>query len=88
MNWKFWKRSVKKPLVCDHIRVKSNPVGHYDKAWLEDGHFTSFMLLHCTRCGRLTGFPASNFQMALDRGTPETKQALEILRPKVEGAKP
>jgi len=51
-------------------------LGHFEKAVLSDGGWTSFYLHRCLTCGRLGGFPTDNFNLAVTRGGEEVQQIL------------
>ena len=48
---------------------KFRRIVYVTKASLKDGHHTSFELLQCQDCGLFTGFPDSNFCLAIREGT-------------------
>ena len=50
-------------------------IGSWDGCPLEGGH-TQFIVQRCKECGGTCGFPQSNFDMALAKGTSETKKKL------------
>jgi len=50
---------------------------------LKDGHFTSFIVMKCGRCGGMVGFPSDNLELALKEGTPKVKDQLRVLAERV-----
>ena len=80
MGWKFWEKSITSD-TCSHTGV--DLLGHLDHVPLHDGHYTSFMLMKCTGCGGMVGFPQSNLDLALLEGTQEVKYQLRVLAEKV-----
>lgn len=52
-------------------------LGHFEKAVLKDGHWTSFYLHRCLTCGLLGGFPSENFNMAVSQGDEEVQRILK-----------
>lgn len=64
---------------CTHDRTTIQ-IGYWEGCPLEGGGHTDFAVLRCQSCGKFCGFPDSNLQLALDRGTEKTKARLrEIL---------
>lgn len=60
-------------------------IGSWDGCLLEGFAHTSFMLLKCSICGGISGFPPKNLEIALKTGTPETKGKLaEIIKEATE----
>jgi hypothetical protein len=51
-------------------------IGSWDGCPLKGGGHTSFFVERCLDCGKITGFPRSNFDKALEKGTIETKAKL------------
>ena len=51
-------------------------LGHFEKAVLKDGGWTSFYLHRCLTCGLLGGFPSDNFTLAATQGGAEVQQIL------------
>jgi hypothetical protein len=76
MHWKFWKKPSS-PKVCDHLNCPSPWIYDLDYLWMKDGHHTSCMLLRCSRCNSIIGFPDDNLRIAIKKGTPETLCILE-----------
>jgi len=63
--------------TCDHIGCKVEQAGFMECAPLRDGHWTQFMLLKCTRCGKIYGFPDDNLKSAIENGTEECLEELK-----------
>ena len=42
-----------------------------------EGH-TRLVILKCNKCGNMSGFPSSNLDIAIKRGTDETKEKLRL----------
>lgn len=53
-----------------------NQVGSWDGCPLEGFGHTSFSVNECLDCGGISFFPPENGKIALEKGTPETKQKL------------
>lgn len=51
-------------------------IGEWEHCPLQDGYHTAFTIYRCNSCGLLRGFPHENLQIAMDRGTDETKHIL------------
>ena len=58
---------------------------HWDHCPLEDFGYTDVYIQKCRGCGRTCGFPQENFDIALKKGTKETKDALMNLAVQAEG---
>ena len=67
-----------KRCVCRHDR-KVKELGTWEGCPLENGGHTMFITQQCMNCGGLCGFPDFNLQLALDEGTPQTKETLRKL---------
>lgn len=82
MKWPLW---VKRILIenCNHIGVHVRRLNTLDHIPLRDGHHTSFMVMKCSRCGEMVGFPSKNMELALKEGTPEAKDQLRVLSERV-----
>lgn len=57
---------------CDHMDCKTEVIAWFEHALLIGGRHTSFVLMKCSRCGELTGFPPYNYRLVLEEGLPET----------------
>jgi len=64
-----------KRCFCRHNR-EIIEIGNWEHCPLADGGHTEFSTNKCSECGGLYGFPDSNLQLALDEGTPQTKETL------------
>lgn len=51
-------------------------LGNWDGCPLQGFAHTQFYVQRCLDCGGICGFPQSNFELALEKGTPETKAKL------------
>lgn len=51
-------------------------IGFWEGCALEGGGHTEFALNRCQACGKVCGFPDSNFEMAMQRGTEGTQAKL------------
>lgn len=61
---------------CTGSRKTVN-LGKWDRCELEEGRHTQFFLERCKVCDGLCGFPQTNFELALEEGTVETKKLLK-----------
>ena len=52
-------------------------VGSWSGCPLEGGSHTSFYVERCLVCNGICGFPQSNFELALEKGTEESKAKLK-----------
>ena len=52
-------------------------IGSWDGCPLVGGAHTQFIVNECKNCGGISGFPQSNFELALKNGTPATRKKLE-----------
>lgn len=77
MKWRFWVKLEN----CTHIGVRR--LNTLDHVPLRNGHHTSFIVMKCTRCGGMVGFPSSNLELALREGTPQVKDQLRVLAERV-----
>lgn len=51
-------------------------IGNWDGCPLEGFAHTQFFVQKCLNCGGICGFPQKNLELALEKGTPETKKKL------------
>ncbi len=64
-------------MVCKCEPTKQvRQIGNWDGCPLEGGGHTQFFVQRCLGCGGICGFPQSNFDLALEKGTPETKKTM------------
>ncbi len=78
-------------MVTDFIKIllendgKAYKCGHmYDiigeiEVPLVGGRHTRFVMLKCSECGNMSGFPSSNMEMAIKDGTDQIKEKLKEL---------
>ena len=59
---------------CDH---SYDTVQNIALSLIGGGH-TRLVILKCDKCGDMSGFPSSNLDIAIKRGTDETKEKLEL----------
>ena len=60
---------------CKIGRRKTTIIGKWDGCPLNGGH-TNFIILKCDFCKGISGFPHANLEIALEKGTLETKKKL------------
>lgn len=66
-------KAISKPGRCncsENRRV--DDLGVWDKCPLKGGGHTMFSIHRCYLCGRISGFPDRNLDIALEQGTHET----------------
>ena len=51
-------------------------IGVWDGCPLEGFAHTSFIVQRCKSCGKIDGFPRANLDLAINKGTEETKQMI------------
>lgn len=62
-------------------------IGSWDGCPLEGSAHTQFIVQRCKGCGGICGFPQSNFDLALAKGTPEAqKKIAEIINENEQAA--
>ena len=84
MRWRFWAKPIPiTPESCNHMGVQVRRLNAIDHVPLRDGHHTSFMVMKCSRCGGMVGFPSDNLELALREGTPEVKDQLRVLSERI-----
>lgn len=64
--------------VCKQDRTVTQ-IGCWEGCPLEGGGHTAFALQRCHTCGKVSAFPDSNLDIALERGTERTKGKLREL---------
>lgn len=64
--------------ICTHTR-DTEQIGHWERCPLEGNGYTTFLIHRCSSCGGIFGFPNSNLDIALERGTEKTKMQLHAI---------
>lgn len=84
VDWKRLYGSLKHLLDAKPPEKSEKPHEHnYDSTSffrrlpLKDGHHTSLSVYHCSGCPHATAMPSANLQLALEKGTDETLNALK-----------